>query len=168
MSEVSLEDVGVAESVLQRLVNERKSLEVGVQVLQTYRAVKAQLESATGELRTVQNNVIEAKRELQSVDQQKMKALQAVDEQVTEYRERMLHRVDSEIEGLEKKIVELESTYQEMDGMYNSDKVLFEGEIERLQADITKKSAELAKLQADHAVLAEAIVSAASFLSKSR
>ena len=156
-NQVNIEDVGYAEDVLQRLVNERKSLENAVKVMQTFRATKVALVEAAKEYEEVKQNIAVARVELERVEDTKSKAITTAERQIKEYTEKETNVANEQIDKLKEMIAELEMEYQQMEGMYADEKRVKEVEIEQLRKQIKDKTEVLSKLRQEHTTLAEVI-----------
>ena len=161
--EVKMDDVGNAEAVLNRLINERKSLEAAQQVLETYRMVKGQLEPAVRQLKELEQRVKDAQKRLEDVEGSIENAQKKVDGELEGYRERIVERV-------EKEIADLKRGYDELDMEYDKLVVKMEEEGAKHEVLVRGRSEELERLDRDlaiakreHGALSEAINSAAAF-----
>jgi chromosome segregation ATPase len=161
----ALEAVGQAEDVIQRLVNERRSLENAQQVLRTYRMVKSEMEPALEELKGVKASIIAERRELQAIVGQKTDALTRAREEVDKFRAVQLEQVNAEIEKREVLLENVKEEYESVRGNLESLKVAYEDKLEMLRKDVATATLSLESLRKEHGMLAEAIARAAGFFS---
>ena len=163
---VNVDDVGYAEDVLQRLVNERKSLENAVRVMQTYRAVKTDLTELAKEYEALKGNVNVARVELERVSDTRDKEIAVAKRQVEQYKEKELSIAQEEIDKLKQMTAELEVVYQEMEAMYTEEKRVCERDIEQLRKQVRETSEVLDRLKKEHMTLAEAFRNASHIFTK--
>lgn len=160
-----LEAVGQAEDVIQRLVNERRALENAQQVLRTYRMVKSEMEPALQELNAVKKSVLEARRDLEAVEGQRVNALARVREEVDRFRSVQLEQVNDEIETKKGLLENVKEEYESVRGNLEGLKVAYEGKLETLRKDVAVATLALETAKKEHGALAEAIARAAGFFS---
>ncbi len=155
--QVSLQDVGDAESVLSRLLQERRSLETVERVLQTYRMVKGQLQPALDELEEVKKDIEVARGELASVNAKFDAECSQAEKDVKEYRDELVGRVNTELNDLEEQREKQQSEYDKWASAASKTRQSYAEEIEGYSKQLEEVKGELEKVKKDHAVLAEAI-----------
>ena len=167
MSEVSLDEAGQTEDVLRRLINERKSLENGVAVLQAYRMIKTQLQGAITTLDEVKK-AVEVERELfGNVQAERLAAMDKAEKEVAHYEQTRGAEASANVGKIEAKVTELQGVYDKMQAAYQSDMAVYTEEIRKAEEMRDKAQAELRELKEQHAALAEAIGKAAGVFSGS-
>jgi DNA repair exonuclease SbcCD ATPase subunit len=161
--QISIDDVGNAEAVLVRLINERKALESAQQVLMTYRMVKGQLEPAVSQLREVEQRVSEAQQRLADVKGSIENEEKVIDAHLAEYRGKALANVEKEISDLKKGYDELDMEYDKLVVRMEEASAQHDRVIIARSEDLERVDAALTVAKREHAVLAEAIGGAAAF-----
>jgi DNA repair exonuclease SbcCD ATPase subunit len=155
--QLSLDDVGQAESVINRLIQERKSLENATKVLQTYRMVKTELQPALGRLNEVQVKIDEAQQRLSNVQAQEKVALDKMEKNVVAYEKKRGEQVEKNIAALQERYDKLEKAF---DALVKENDKMVEGynrAIEKATAELNDINVRLNKAKGEHAVLAEAV-----------
>lgn len=163
--ENALEAVGQAEDIIQRLVNERRSLENAQQVLRTYRMVKSEIAPSLLELKGVKESIASARRDLEAIEGQKASALARAREEVDKFRSVQLEQVQAEIDAKEDLLENVKEEYESVRGNLESLKVSYEGKLEVLRKGVAIATLSLESLKKEHSMLAEAIARAAGFFS---
>lgn len=166
MEQVSLDDVGSAEQVLNRYIQERRSLDAAVRVLETYRMTVSALQPAIEELAAVELAVQKARQELSGVEAAKQKAMQEAAKSVEEYRVSKVEEVQSHIDRL---LEERTALVSEVSGLERRIKELDESYAARMEAnqrDYDRISVGLEAMKAEHRALSEAIGKAAQMFGR--
>jgi len=159
--QVSLEDVGNAEAVLSRLVQERKSLENAGKVLQTYRKVKTELQPALDKLSEVEGKVEEVQQRLSNMQAQEKVALDKVEKNIAAYERKRGEQVEENIRKLEATKAKLEGENEKMRGEMKEEVERYEKDIREASVELERINTLLEKAKSEHGVLAEAVVRAA-------
>lgn len=161
--DVPLDEVGNVEAVLNRLVQERRSLEAGVSVMQTYRMVKSQLQPAVEELAALQAQVESVKKELAGLKETQKVAMANLKEELRLSAEREKGVVQGDVDRLyavRDRLVEEVEIYTKMAEQAKLD---HETQMERQEESYRLVQSELMEMKVQHAALAEAIGKAAAF-----
>ena len=151
---LNIEDVGLAEAVLTRLIHERKTLEDAAQTLATYRQVYTDLPFAQAELSNTREELKGVKSDLSQLQTYQQVQIKAAEERTAEEIAKKMDehvRVMEELDRKENemniavmnttlKLVQLEMEYENMKSQYTA-------EIEHMQKDIEVKKDMLCKLQ---------------------
>lgn len=161
--EVKMDDVGNAEAVLVRLINERKALEAAQQVLMTYRMVKGRLEPAVAELKEVENKIEAAKVALDGVEVTKARLIERVNSDVALYKERKVNEVQKEIDELNEVANEIRRGNELMEAMNEGEMKEYVEKKEMMVEELRGLQEQLAVAKKEHAALAEAISNAAVY-----
>lgn len=164
--QVSLEDVGTAEDLLRRLIQERRVLESAANVLQTYRSVLSQLQPAAEQLTATNTAITEARRQLGSVEEQRRVSVKKVEDEVKEYRERLVGQAQEEIKSVQEELTALKVDERDLNEKLVKLDGRYKGEIERYEGEVKALQEELEGLRKEHGALAEAIGKAADFFKR--
>jgi len=163
-NDVSLDDIALAEQVLQRLIHEKKALENGAKVLAAYRQAVASLQTAHNELTTTQESLETAQHDLQYAESTKTQRLKEIHDQYEEYKINRNTETQTDINVLLANrtllMVEksnLESSINELKHEY---KIIRDNQAE----EYLQVEAALDKMKVQHAALSEAINNAALLL----
>jgi DNA repair exonuclease SbcCD ATPase subunit len=165
MGEVSIEDVGTAESVIQRMINERRVLESAQQVLQTYRMVKAELEPLIEQHKVLTQRVQEVQAELDSVNAQRTAMKDRVEKEVSSYRDKRFIEIESELKGRADSYIELIEHREKMLEDIDRDIEKWESEIEEQKVLYSTLVRQVEELRKEHGVIVEAVGKAAALFS---
>lgn len=98
MSEVSLEDVGNAEAILQRMIHERKTLENAAALLATYRSVTVQLEQARQQLVRCRAELAQVQSDTADARAQQTATVIQIQKEVAYYRQEQFAKANADIE----------------------------------------------------------------------
>lgn len=157
----TLEEVGTAEDVLRRLVQERRLLENAASVLETYRVVLSQLEPAQAELAGVERKIGVAKQQFDGVERERVEALRKVEEEVKGYKEHLLGEVNREIEAVRETLGSLQESEREKGREFERLEKHYQEELKRYEGEVEVMKKELERLKKEHGTLVDAIGRAA-------
>jgi len=163
--DVSLEDVGNAEALLNRLVFERKTLESGVAVLKTYRMVKSQLQPAIEELSAVELAIAKAKQNLAGVESAKNAAMVKAEKDVETYRLKKINEAEKELATLTQSIDDLSAQYDKLVKEMGEAKEEYAQLHAQQSEEYLRVERELEEMKREHTGLAEAMNKAAAMFS---
>jgi paraquat-inducible protein B len=160
--DLTLDDVGYAEQVIHRLLQERKMLENAEKVLQTYRLVKAAIEPASQELADLRVRIESAQQALDNVNAQKLAALDRAEKEVTAYSDKRGREVEDYLASMRGLMVTAKAEYDEVMRQIALSKEAYQTDIAAQNEMLIKGREELEGIKREHAVLAEAVGRAAS------
>jgi predicted nucleic acid-binding Zn-ribbon protein len=98
MSDVSLDEVGNAEAVLQRMIHERKTLENAATLLATYRSVKVQIDQVQQALVKARGTLSQVQSDTSKAEQVKDVAIAHIQKEVAQYRQEQFVKATAEAE----------------------------------------------------------------------
>lgn len=161
-----MDAVGSAEDVLLKLIQERRALENAQKVLETYRMVRSELQPALDELARVRQSIVDERRELSAVEQQRLAALNRVEQEVAQQRQRMLEELGAEVQKLKVDIALMSDEHLQLTQALEvvRDKQRFE--LEQYEQELAAVKEEMEVLQSERGTLAEAIGRAAEYFKR--
>ena len=166
MVEVAMDAVGSAEDVLLKLIQERRALENAQKVLETYRMVRSELQPALDALAEIRQKIVDERRELQAVEQQRLAALKRVEEQVAQQRAALLKQLDDEVQRLKIDIALLLDEHDALVKATTQQQLRHDEELERYEQQLAQIKEEMEVLQSERGTLAEAIGRAAEYFKR--
>lgn len=167
MAEVDLNAVGSVEDFIQRLINERKSLESAQQMLRMYRMVCSEMQPALDELAKIKESIADVRKDLAGIEGQRNATLARVREEVDQFRATQLGQVNDEIKQKRDELEAVEVALIEMETLKADERASFDAKIAAAASDLERLNIELAQARSEHATLAEAINKTAEFFTRS-
>ena len=155
VQEVNMEDVGLAEEVINREINKVQQLQLLARVLQTYRYVKAQLPQLVEEKIIVEKKVVETRNLLneltQSFVQERDKQTRQLQESANAQKNeltKVIERLGKEIDDYEGMLIAVKAEHKVATDVKNS-------ELGKINEVIAVRQGELDKITKEHGALVE-------------
>ena len=145
--EMTVEDIGQAEQVLQRLIHERKTLQGVEVVLRAYREVMAHIENTRDELRQTQEEVMRERRVLQRVKDDIAEATKKADQQAKQTAQSTELQLQRDSAALSEELKQLLKSREEVVDAVLQLQAEHKREVDKGKAEIASLHKEIAELQ---------------------
>ena len=147
--EVNIEDVGLAEEVINREINKVQQLQLMVKVLQTYRYARAQLPALVQEigdkkreLQGIQDEVTTALSDKGKVSRQVEAEWKVMNDKITSQHKALLQKTSIEAANVQQKLKEEETRLKETEQKYAVVCLEKGGEVADMEAKLNRLKAE--------------------------